>query len=206
VTQSGRRQTAGSPSSRPSFLGGAYVDFWRKGVSDSRSGNGRFPPMIVESASPAWRPLSRTVALASTGRAGREAAEGWSGPLLAPVGVPPQTDNYYVEAIFHTIPVRGALFGAYPQRSSQRRGPGPQRPDCKPIACRLSKRSATSLQDAATAWAPASISRPPWFSPECAPPTKPMTFALAARAAITPGGESSITSADSGAAPIFSAA
>jgi hypothetical protein len=38
--------------------------------------NKRFPSMTVESTSPEWHPLSRTVALARAGRNGREAADG----------------------------------------------------------------------------------------------------------------------------------
>ena len=46
---------------------------------------GRIPPMVAESASPAWRPLSKAAALARTGRNGREAAERECGSLAGVV-------------------------------------------------------------------------------------------------------------------------
>jgi hypothetical protein len=59
---------------------------------------GRIPPMVAESASPAWRPLSKTAALARTGRNGREAAEP-EGEGLAEECGPAASGDQIVEAV-----------------------------------------------------------------------------------------------------------
>ena len=53
----------------------ALLSIWRRILPAISTGvNGKFPSMVAESASAAWRPLSRTAALAGAGRNGRKTA------------------------------------------------------------------------------------------------------------------------------------